>query len=86
MDNNGQTHGYLWRDGIVRTEPEQGTPYTAADQRNAVRIRAEYDEDRQTVPHVTQETLDRAYAAWLRDYTAWKKRMDEWEAKYGQKV
>lgn len=79
IENNGSVHGYAWSDGTVRSIPEPNWPDGPPTPINFTAKVA-------VVPHVTQETLDKAYAAWLKDYTAWKKRMAEWEAKYGSKV
>lgn len=77
--NSAETHGYAWSDGTVRSYPEPGM--RIIDRRPTISVH-----ETPAVPHVTQDTLDKAYAAWLKDYTAWKKRMAEWEAKYGKKV
>ncbi len=83
MGNDASVHGYAWSDGTIHDvpEPPRTGPMTATE----VQIRSA-EQGKGRTPHVTQDTLDKAYAAWLKDYTAWKKRMDEWEAKYGKKV
>lgn len=80
MGNDASVHGYAWSDGTIHDVPEpklyRVTPGAVGAPPRAI----------EQIPHVTQDTLDKAYAAWLKDYNAWKKRMDEWEAKYGKKV
>ncbi len=87
MGNDASVHGYAWPDGTVRTAPyEPGVRAIVKNDNDGLRLSDKPYEPLRTTPHVTQDTLDKAYAAWLKDYTAWKKRMDEWEAKYGKKV
>ena len=71
-------HGYRWSDGTVHDVPEPA--------RNEVvqRVEAHVLAER-AVPHVTQATLDKAYADWLKEYTRWKAAFAEWEVKYGKR-
>lgn len=82
MADDQNQHGYHWHsDGKVHDvpEPPRTGPMTATE----VQVRtAEHGKGRD----VTQETLNKAYAAWLKEFTEWRKRMDAWEAKYGSKV
>lgn len=85
--NNGETHGYAWPDGTIRTAPyEPGVRAIVKNDNDGVALANKPYEPLRNAPHVTQATLDKAYADWLKEYTAWKKRYAEWEAKYGNKV
>lgn len=75
--NDPRTHGYRWSDGTVRTTPEPAPislpPSVMAEQ------------SKPAMPHVTQATLDKAYADWLKEYTRWKADYAAWEAKHGKR-
>ena len=78
--NNGETHGYVWPDGTTRTAPyEPGVFAKVKNDPDFPRKEAE------PLRSVTQATLDKAYADWLKEYTRWKAAFAEWEAKYGKR-
>lgn len=86
MANDASVHGYAWPDGTIRTAAyEPGVRAIVKNDNDGVRLTDKPYEPLRTTPHVTQETLDKAYADWLKSYTEWKKVYAAWEAKYGKR-
>lgn len=77
--NTGETHGYLHADGVARPYPEYKSVAPGNPDAPFFRV------SEPVVPHVTQATLDKAYADWLKEYTRWKADYAAWEAKHGKR-
>lgn len=74
--NGPETHGYRWRDGTIHDMPE---PMHSNVQEEAIVKYGVNPRD------IDRDTYNKAYAEWVREFTAWKIAMREWTAKYGSK-
>lgn len=82
-ENNGETHGYRWRDGIVRTTPEP--PEVTEAMFPMIAIQDHDKRNRHALPAPTKEQYAKAYAAWVKALAEWRVAFDAWEAKHGKR-